>query len=102
METGRGVGDAETDGSGDGIGDGAAVGDVHKVLVVHVYGVVSCDCSVHSHELIVVPSNAAPDPPSPEQVVVARSSRPFAVSIPEDEPHTGQLDPGSDVEKRPT
>ena len=97
----------ENVGTGDGIGVGVAVGDgpppdVHEVLVVHVYGVVSCDCSVHSHELIVVPSNAAPDPPSPEQVVVARSSRPSFVSRPEEEPHTGQLDPGSDVEKRPT
>ena len=70
------------------------------MLEVHTYGVVYWSTPVHSHVPLNESSNDAPSV-SPEQVVVARSSRMFRVVIPESEPHTGQYEPGSSSENSP-
>ena len=77
---------------------GAMVGARHEP--VHAAGVVTWSVSVHSQSPLNESSNAAPVE-SPLHVLLARVSSPLRVSMPDDEPQTGQYEPGSVAEKRP-
>ena len=89
------------------MGEGGAEGDSttgaeppQPPACVQADTLVVCGTSVHGHEAITVPSNAAPLE-SPQHVELARTILPLRVSIPELGPQMGQYLPGSVAEKRP-